>query len=115
MEPTVIIDGLPRRIVVVPIAPHDVRPAAQDLAILSDPHFDAGDDPADGADAPPLGCVDRDDGRGLGEAVAFVDVESRADEERGQLGGQRRAAGEDHLHAPAEPRQDFAEDEFVGN
>src|SRR4051794_30610883 len=113
VEPAVVVDGLPRRIIIVPIPLHDVRPSAQNLAILGDLHFDAGDDFSDRTDASPLRRVDGDDRRGLGEAVAFVNVESGADEECGQSGGERRPAGEAHLHAPAEPRQDFAEDEFV--
>src|SRR5207302_11155234 len=102
VEPAVGIDGLLRGVIVVPIPLHDVRAATQNLAIFRDLHFDAGDDPAYSPDAAPLRRVDGDDRRGLSQAVAFVDLEARADEERGQLGGKRRAAGTDHLHAPAD-------------
>src|SRR5687767_15958185 len=46
-----------------------------------------------------VGAVHGDDRRGLGQSVAFQDLDPRADEERRQLGRERRAAGENELHA----------------
>ena len=80
---------------VVPVALHDVRSAREDLAVLGDLHLDAGNDRADRADAALVRRVDGDDRRGLGEAVALVDLEPGADEERRQLGARaaRRRRG----------------------
>src|SRR5687768_9201012 len=63
----------------------------------------------------PRRCIHGDDRRGLGEAVSLQDLDAGADEEGRKLGGQRRAAGDDELHAATQPRDDLAEDELVRN
>jgi hypothetical protein len=52
--------------------------------------------------------------RGLGQAVAFVDLDSSAPEELGDVGRQGRAPGDREFEAPAEARADLAEHQLVG-
>jgi hypothetical protein len=46
------------------------------LRVVGDPDFDTRNRAADGADLPVVEFIERDDGGGLGQAVAFEDVDA---------------------------------------
>src|SRR5262249_30194636 len=70
---------------------------------------------ADRPEPPAPRAVDADDRRGLGQAVAFVDLDSRPDEEFGQRPGQRRAAGNREPEIAPQALPDLLEDERIGD
>ena len=76
VQPTVD-QGRCGRLGVLIVALHDVGPADQDLTVVGDLDLDVANDLTDGAEAGLSRLVDGDDGRGLGEAVGFVDSEAR--------------------------------------
>src|SRR5207302_3763993 len=91
MKPSVGIDGLARRIIIVPVALHDVRSPAENLPILGDLHLDAGNRFAYRSDTAMGRGVDGDDRRSLRQAVAFVDLKAGTDEKCSQFGRERRS------------------------
>ena len=99
---------LRRRLRLVEVAAHDVGPAGQDLPVRRDLDLDPGNRPADRAEPMVLEGVHRDDRRGLGEPVALEDRQPGRVEEPGDLGGERRAAGDEEPDPPAGPALSLA-------
>src|SRR5204862_7258602 len=76
VEVAVLVDHFGGRFRQAEIPAHDVAPAHEDLAVLRDLHLHAGEGPAHRAELVLPGQVDAGDGDGLGEPVAFEDVEA---------------------------------------
>ena len=60
------------------------------------------------------GIVDRDQRRGLGEAIAFKDLDTDLGIPFAEFAAQRRAARQEELNPPAHRFANLGEDEFVG-
>ena len=86
----------------VEVAAGHVLAADEDLAVLGDLHFDAGDRLADRPRERVKRVIERDDRRGLGEAVALDDHEAEPPPERLELGIERRRADDDRPELEAE-------------
>ena len=78
---------------VLPVAGEHVRALDQDLAVLGDPHADAGQRLPHGADLVAGRLVHHRGGRRLGQAVALQDGQADPAEEVAQPLAERRAAG----------------------
>ena len=77
VEPTLRVDGLRRRFRQFVIALHHLGSTDQNLAIVSDSDFGAGDRPPDRADPEALQRIEVRDRAGLGESVALEDLDPR--------------------------------------
>ena len=84
-----------------------------DHAVVGDADLEAGQRPADRADAGAGAGVDRRGRGGLGQPVALQDGHADAAEEVPEPGAERRAAGDRPAQLPAERRPDLAVDEPV--
>ena len=104
--------GLLRQVVV---AGHDGLAAHQDLAVLGDLDEVAGQGQADAADGVLADVLDGDRAGCLGQAVALDEGDAHADVEVCEVGGQRRAAGDDVAQVGAEHGADLLEDERIGD
>src|SRR5581483_6274577 len=112
MEPTLGIYSFCGRVRLVPVAFHTTGAAHQDLAVLRELEFDAGQQRADRADALLAGPVDGDNA-GFGEAVAFQQVYADAEEEGRGHRVEWRAAGDEIAQASAGHfLADFGEDQL---
>ena len=98
VQPAVDDRGL-RRLWVVPVAEHDVRPSGEDLAVVGDPDLDPGDRPADRAELLRPGTAVGDHRRGLGLAVPFQEHQAGFRETRRDRQGQGGAPGSQHPEA----------------
>ena len=112
-EPAFAVDGVVR--CVFPVALKDAGAADEELAVLGDAALDVGERLAHRAHAIGVGGVQRDDGRGFREAVAFEDADAGGGEPVGGVEAERRAAGDGVAHAAAESCLEFFVDEGVGD
>ena len=122
VEPAVA-EGLARRLLVFPVAGHDVLAADDDLPgfsgrelaalVIADPEFEAGSDPSRGAELVGLQAVGRDDRRGLGQPVALEHGNAQGVEEPLELDVEQGPAADEELETAAEILPDLAEDELV--
>ena len=87
---------------VVPVLAHDHLAGHLDLAVLGDAHVGAGDGLADGAELVGAGQVQRADRRRLGHPPALEHRHAGGEEERQDLRGDRRRAGDGELDPAAE-------------
>lgn len=115
VEPAVGLDDLCGVFGVFVVAHHDVGSAGEDFAVVGEFHFDTAEDGSDGADFDHFvsGVVDGDDGGGLAEAVAFVDVDAGGGEDAYHVGLDGAGAGDDGQVVAAEFLAPFAVDEPV--
>ena len=88
------------------VSGRDVVAANEDLAVRRDLHLDAGDGLSDRSAPGAERMVERDDRRGLGEAVALDHGESHLAPERLELGLERRRAHDERPELPAEDPMD---------
>ena len=88
------------------VSGRDVVAANEDLAVRRDLHLDAGDGLSDRSALGAERMVERDDRRGLGEAVALDHGESHLAPERLELGLERRRAHDERPELPAEDPMD---------
>ena len=109
------VDRLRRRLRLSVVAPHDVRPARQDLAVGGDPDLDAGHRPAHRTQPAVLEGVHRDHRRGLREPVALQDRHAGGVEELGDLRRQGRSAADEEGDPAAGAGAQGGEDEAVGH
>jgi hypothetical protein len=112
VEPPLLVDHLARRLVLVPVPLHDLRPAGEDLAVGVDAQLGAGDGLSHRAElhvSRPVGAEHR---RRLGEAVPLEDRETRREEELGDVEGERRPAGDRGLQTPTGALAQLGEDEL---
>ena len=88
-------------------------PRVEHLAVVGDPHGDAGDRLADGADLLPFRPVHRHRRGGLGQPVPLEDGDADAAEEVPKPRRERRAAGDRPLGPAAERGAELAVDQPV--
>ena len=114
-QPAVGVEHLVGRVRQAVVAAHHAGPAQQDLAVGRDPHLGAGDRRPD---LPEDRVVEPDDagsGAGLGQPVALEDHHPGGVEPRGDVRGERRAAGDQEPDPAAEPVADLREHQAVGH
>ena len=97
VEPSVGVDDLGCVFGVFVVAEHDVRSASEDFAVFGNLHFNAAENGSHGsnADIAVGGVVDGNDGRGFGEAIAFVDVHAGGGKGADDAGLDAGGAGDD--------------------
>ena len=100
-----------RRLVVLPVALEDVRPAGQHLAVLARPDLDAGKRNADRAKAIATKAIEGQRGRALGHAVALQDVDTHVAPGFAKRGVERGRTRDDVAEATAEARVHATEEE----
>ena len=108
------IDRAEARVVVLVVAAKMFGPLSEQLAVVGDAHLDAGQQPADRAEAVLLDRRVRRHRRGLGHAVALEHRHAAAVEELEDLVRDRRRAGDRVLQAAAEDGADVLEQLLVG-
>ena len=113
-EPAVRAEHLSGRLGVLEVALEDRLAADQQLPVLRQLDLDARQRPADRAEAVGLVRVRRSGGRALGQPVALDQEDVDRVEELGDLGRERRAAGDRQPQPAAEPLLDLRVDEPVG-
>ena len=87
--------------------------AREDLAVFGNADLDVRDRPAHGSEPGAARPVDGNDRRRLGQAVALVDDDARAEVELREIAGERRRAREGEAEAGAEHAADLGEDQLV--
>ena len=115
VEPSVGVNDLGGVLGVFVVAKHDMRATGEDFAVVGEFHFHAGEDGSHGADLDLLvgGVVDGDDGAGLREAVALVDVDAGGGEDAYHVGLDGAAAGDDGQAVASELLAPLAVDQTV--
>ena len=98
----------------IPVAFENRGTAHQDFAIFGNADFQIRHHLADGADAMIHGRVERDDGRGFGEAIAFVNADAGGGVPFGEFAAQRSASGDEGFDLAAHAFANFGEHELVG-
>ena len=100
-------------VVALPVAAHHAGAAQQEFAVVADLRLDAGERATDRRRVVVVGCVRRDDRRGLGHAVALHDRNAQAEKAVRDRLRQRCAATDRDAQAAAELRAQRPRDQAV--